>query len=246
MVHHLSRRGDRHGTRPEVILTTCCQGCGTGQQSISAAQGFGDGAMLAVDLSVASLAYAKRKSAEYGLQIEYGQADILELASLAREFDVIESIGNQSTRELSLAVIRLMLEGKAGSTLTLSVVRPLKPDPDKITLTRTMAAEPVMAQQDYENSTILYLKPGVLTAARVDEIAAKIKSAGKSIPIAVVMLKADLTDAEAPGWELLRKLNPSGGIPLTAIYAPRQPDPTLIASIYTKQTLIDTLDKVTR
>ena len=32
----------------------------------------------------------------------------------------------------------------------------------------------------YENSTILYLKPGVLTAARVDEIAAQIKAAGKS------------------------------------------------------------------
>ena len=31
--------------------------------------------------------------------------------------DVIESIGDQSTRELSLAVIRLMLEGKPGSTV---------------------------------------------------------------------------------------------------------------------------------
>ena len=48
--------------------------------------------------------------------------------------DVIESIGDQSTRELSLAVIRLMLEGKPGTTVTLSVVRPRKPDPDKITL----------------------------------------------------------------------------------------------------------------
>ena len=46
--------------------------------------------------------------------------------------DVIESIGEQSTRELSLAVIRLMLDGKAGSQLTLSVVRPAKPDPDDL------------------------------------------------------------------------------------------------------------------
>ena len=51
--------------------------------------------------------------------------------------DVIESIGDSSTRELSLAVIRLLLEGKAGSTVTISVVRPRKPDPDKLTLTRT-------------------------------------------------------------------------------------------------------------
>jgi carboxyl-terminal processing protease len=94
--------------------------------------------------------------------------------------DVIESIGDTSTRELSLAVIRLMLEGKPGSNVTISVVRPRKPDPDKITLTRTVVPPPALSQQDYENSTILYLKPGALTAARVDEIAAKIKSAGKS------------------------------------------------------------------
>ena len=93
--------------------------------------------------------------------------------------DVIESIGEQSTRELSLAVIRLLLEGKAGSTVTLSVVRPRKPDPDKVTLTRSVVAPTALGEQDYENSSILYLKPGQLTAARVDEIAAKIKAAGK-------------------------------------------------------------------
>ena len=94
--------------------------------------------------------------------------------------DVIESIGDTSTRELSLAVIRLMLEGKPGSTVTLSVVRPRKPDPDKITLTRTVIATPAMSDQQYENASILYIKPGGLTADRVDQIASKIKSAGKS------------------------------------------------------------------
>ncbi len=94
--------------------------------------------------------------------------------------DVIESIGDSSTRELSLAVIRLLLEGKAGSTVTLSVVRPRKPDPDKLTLTRTIIPAPAFSEQQYENSSILYLKPGALTAARVDEIGAKIKAAGKT------------------------------------------------------------------
>ena len=94
--------------------------------------------------------------------------------------DVIESIGDTSTRELSLAVIRLMLEGKAGSTVTLSVVRPRKPDPDKITLTRTVIPSPALSDQQYENSSILYIKPGALTTDRVDQVAAKIKSAGKT------------------------------------------------------------------
>jgi carboxyl-terminal processing protease len=93
--------------------------------------------------------------------------------------DIIESIGGQSTRELSLAVIRLMLEGKPGSTLTLSVIRPRKADPDKITLTRTITAPAAMGELQLENSTILYLKPGQLTPARVDEIAARLKADGK-------------------------------------------------------------------
>jgi len=104
--------------------------------------------------------------------------------------DVIESIGDQSTRELSLAVIRLMLDGKPGTSLTLSVIRPRKPDPDKITLTRAFATPTALAEQQYESSTILYLKPGQLTAARVDEIAAKIKGAGKARKVLL-----DLRDA---------------------------------------------------
>jgi len=93
--------------------------------------------------------------------------------------DVIESIGDQSTFELSLEVIRLMLEGKPGTTVSISVVRPRKPDADKIALTRTVSAPPSLGAQQYDNSTILYLKPLVLTQARVDEIAAKIKTEGK-------------------------------------------------------------------
>jgi len=94
--------------------------------------------------------------------------------------DVIESIGDQSTRELSLAVIRLLLEGKPGSNLTLSVVRPRKADPDKLTLIRSISAPPPLAEQQYEGATILYLKPGALTTSRVDEIAAQLKAIGKS------------------------------------------------------------------
>ncbi|MGA2535047.1 MAG: S41 family peptidase [Terracidiphilus sp.] len=110
--------------------------------------------------------------------------------------DVIESIGDQSTRELSLAVIRLMLEGKPGTQVTISLVRPRKSDPDKLTLTRVLPSPPPMAEQQYENSTILYLKPGTLTAARVDEIAAKIKSAGKNRKVLLDLRDSAGEDAE--------------------------------------------------
>ena len=68
-------------------------GCGTGAQSTSMALKFGDRNLTAVDLSLASLSYARRKSEELGLTIDYGQADILELASLGRQFDVIDCSG---------------------------------------------------------------------------------------------------------------------------------------------------------
>ncbi len=106
--------------------------------------------------------------------------------------DVIESIGDQSTRELSLAVIRLLLEGKPGTSVSISVVRPRKPDPDKLTLTRTVVDSPGLSEQQYSNSTILYLKPGVLSTARVDEIASKLKSAGKNHKVLL-----DLRDCSA-------------------------------------------------
>jgi carboxyl-terminal processing protease len=99
-------------------------------------------------------------------------------------------IDGQSTHDLPLAVFRFMLEGKPGTTVTLSVVRPFKPDPDKVTLTRALVATPPLGEQFYENATILYLKPGVLTAARVDDIAARIKAAGKGRKILL-----DLRDA---------------------------------------------------
>ena len=116
--------------------------------------------------------------------------------------DVIESIGAQSTRELSLAVIRLMLDGKAGSTLTLSVVRPNKPDPEKITLTRAVIARPVLSTEAYDNASILYIKPGTLTADRVDQIAVKIKGAPKNSKILL-----DLRDTDGDEQQGVRLAN---------------------------------------
>jgi carboxyl-terminal processing protease len=76
------------------------------------------------------------------------------------------------------------------------VVRPRKSDPDKVTLSRVVSAPVPMAQQDYENSTILYLKPGVLSAARVDEIGAKIKAAGATRKVLLDLRDASGDEAE--------------------------------------------------
>jgi len=93
--------------------------------------------------------------------------------------DLIESIGGHSTREMSVAMIRLLLEGKPGTTVSFQIVRHLKPEPDDVTLTRANVAPPALFQQQYENSSILYLKPVILTKERVDEIVARLRQMQK-------------------------------------------------------------------
>ena len=69
-------------------------GCGTGLHPISTARRFKNCKVLAVDLSLRSLSYAKRKSEELSIEnIDYMQADILDLEQLNRKFDLIESCG---------------------------------------------------------------------------------------------------------------------------------------------------------
>jgi 2-polyprenyl-3-methyl-5-hydroxy-6-metoxy-1,4-benzoquinol methylase len=75
---------------PEILIA----GCGTGQHSIGTAARFKGSNVLAIDLSLSSLAYAKRKTKELHIEnIEYKQADILDLGGLNKQFDIIESAG---------------------------------------------------------------------------------------------------------------------------------------------------------
>jgi len=77
-------------TQHDILIA----GCGTGQESIEFANAFPRARVLAVDLSLASLAYAERKTRELEISnVEYAQADILTLGSLSRTFDVISSVG---------------------------------------------------------------------------------------------------------------------------------------------------------
>ena len=57
------------------------------------------------------------------------------------------------------------------------------------------------------------------------------------------LMKVDLSDSGAPGEDLLLKLNPAGGIPLTAIYLPGRDRPKVLSAVYTTQTLINAIGK---
>jgi SAM-dependent methyltransferase len=83
--------GDDPASVGEDILIA---GCGSGQHAFQVAHYFPDARVLAVDISLPSLAYARRKSREAGLRhIDYAQADILALGTIGRSFDRIEAVG---------------------------------------------------------------------------------------------------------------------------------------------------------
>lgn len=90
-------------------------GCGTGQHPVSTAQLFQNARILAIDLSIASLSYAKRKTLELGIDsIEYAQADLLKLGTINRSFDIIESSG----------VLHHLADPWSGWRMLISLLRP--------------------------------------------------------------------------------------------------------------------------
>jgi carboxyl-terminal processing protease len=129
-------------------------------------------------------------TAQVGLNVSkrYGYATVVSIVpgspadqeAHLRDGDIIESIGGKTTRQMSLAMIRLLLEGKPGTSVTFGLIRPgSSPEPEEIKLTRTQVSVPQMVEEQYENSSILYLKPGTLNHDRVDQIEARLHAMPK-------------------------------------------------------------------
>jgi tetratricopeptide (TPR) repeat protein/SAM-dependent methyltransferase len=90
-------------------------GCGTGQTLVETARQFKGSQVLAVDLSLASLGYAKRQTLALGLgNVSFAEADILELGEIGRSFDIIDASG----------VLHHMGDPWAGWRVLLSLLRP--------------------------------------------------------------------------------------------------------------------------
>jgi SAM-dependent methyltransferase len=80
----------RTGKIPDILIA----GCGTGLSAIQFVRENPHVRVLAVDLSLASLSYAKRIAQSLGLgNIEFARADIDRLSSIGRDFDFIDASG---------------------------------------------------------------------------------------------------------------------------------------------------------
>lgn len=88
-------------------------GCGTGQQPIDLALRVNDVRVLAIDLSLASLAYGARMAARHRVtDLYFAQADLLRIGELGERFDLIESTGvlhHLRDPEQGLAALRAVL-----------------------------------------------------------------------------------------------------------------------------------------
>ncbi len=96
---------------PQILIA----GCGTGRHPITTALQCENSDVIAIDLSISSLAYAQNKADTFGIKnIQFGQADILKLRELNKTFDVIECGG----------VLHHMEHPEDGLEVLLDILRP--------------------------------------------------------------------------------------------------------------------------
>ena len=98
-----------------AALRLLVAGCGTGVETLGLATQIVGVRVTAVDLSLSSLAYAQRMANELGItNVEFRQADILELAEWPEPFDILYCVG----------VLMAMRDPQAGLRALLRLVRP--------------------------------------------------------------------------------------------------------------------------
>jgi len=88
--------------------------------------------------------------------------------------DMVESINGVATRDMPLAYAELLLQGKPGTTVELSVLSVRHPEPKKITLTRAVIEYPKVESKMLPGE-IGYLKVQAMVPGTAADLAAAIK-----------------------------------------------------------------------
>ena len=126
---------------------------------------------------------------QFGLDVSrrYGYAVVLsvipgspaEKAGLA-EGDVIEAIDGVGTHTMPLEMIRLKLEGRAGTSASLSMIEPSGDGLISKQLVRGPVTVPPVETRQYDSDSVLYLKPLVLSEARVTQMEQQLRGMAKA------------------------------------------------------------------
>ncbi|MGI4853190.1 MAG: S41 family peptidase [Janthinobacterium lividum] len=119
--------------------------------------------------------------------------------------DVIEQIADRKTNEISLLSAKLLLDGQPGSTISLSVIHPRHPAPEKVTLTRVDVPVAPAGEVFYEGASILYIKPIVIDHDHVQQVENKLKNMGKTNTKKILLDLRDVSSGD--NVEALRLAN---------------------------------------
>ncbi len=88
--------------------------------------------------------------------------------------DVIDRVEGVPTRELSVVQLQRLLGGPAGTTVTLSVVRGFREEPQKISVTRTVPSYPPVVAKTVDEGAG-YLRVATFNKGKAAEILARLK-----------------------------------------------------------------------
>jgi tetratricopeptide (TPR) repeat protein/SAM-dependent methyltransferase len=146
-------------------MSTLIAGCGTGRHAIEAAWAFRNTQVLAIDLSMRSLAYALRKTRELGLSnLRYCQADILKLDTAFGQFDVIECVGVLHHLERPWEGFRVLLDHlKPGGLMKVGLY-------SRLARLRIMEAQKRVATRSSSKQDIRQLRQELISSMDVDDL----------------------------------------------------------------------------
>lgn len=88
--------------------------------------------------------------------------------------DMIETIKGIATRDMPLAYASMLLEGEPGTSVELTVIRVRRPEPQKVTLTRSSIGYPAVTSKLMPDQ-VGYVRPETLAPGKVKETAAAIE-----------------------------------------------------------------------
>ena len=136
--------------------------------------------------------------------------------------DVIESINSVGTRDMPLAYAEMLLQGEAGSTIDMSIIRVRRSaEAQKIQLTREMIASPALAAKMLSGE-IGYLQAASLEAGKAKQIEAKLRElSGQGARKLVLDLRNNAGGTPEEGLALANLFLDSG----TIVYAAGQKYP---------------------
>ena len=128
--------------------------------------------------SAAGIGAAVSKRFGYGNVISVMPGGPADKAGLL-DGDIIEALNEKSTREMSVAEFSGLLGGPVGSIVNLSVVRPSKAQPQKISITREVVKYPPVSTKMLDGQ-IGYIRAEGFPKGRGQEIASRIRELQKN------------------------------------------------------------------